>query len=84
MAYSRGQLQFELDLFPGIPWQGRSPRVLTKGRKSLSLRREPLFHEVNLDSMQLELFGSPNGYTERGPFRIGRAPSLFRQLELEL
>ncbi len=48
--------QLELDLFPGVPWNGRSPRGLTKVKIGLYLRREPGGHEVYLDPAQLDFF----------------------------
>ncbi len=51
--------QFILDLFPGSPWSGRSPRGLTRGRKGLFLRPEPPGHEVDPDPMQLSLWAVP-------------------------
>jgi len=40
-----------------LPWGGRSPRALTKGRLALFLRREPLKDErFFVDPDQLELF----------------------------
>ncbi len=48
--------QLELNLFPGEPWGGRSPRALTKGSNALFLRPEPPSHEVGYaDPDQLEL-----------------------------
>jgi len=48
--------QYELDLFPGVPWSGRSPRGLTRAGKGLFLRPEPPSHEVDVDPLQLELW----------------------------
>ncbi len=48
--------QFELDLFPGVPWEGRRPRGLTRVGSGLFLRPEPPGHEVEKDPAQLELF----------------------------
>ncbi len=56
MDYSRDGDQLELDLFPGEPWGGRSPRVLTKAKISLFLRREPESHGVEVDPLQLLLW----------------------------
>jgi len=47
--------QFELDLFPGVPWGGRSPRSLTRVGSGLFSRQEPPGHEVEMDPAQLEL-----------------------------
>ena len=51
--------QFELDLFPGVPWGGRSPRGLTRVGSGLFLRPEPPSHAVYVDAAQLELWPSP-------------------------
>ena len=49
--------QFVLDLFPGEPWDGRSPRSLTRVLTGgLFFRPEPPGHEVELDAMQLDFF----------------------------
>ena len=50
-----GAVQFELDLFPRVPWDGRSPRGLTRGWNVLPLRQEPLGHEVEADPAQLAM-----------------------------
>ncbi len=48
--------QLELDLFPGIPWNGRSPRGLTRPHYSVFLRPEPPRHEVKMhDPAQIVL-----------------------------
>ena len=49
--------QLRLDLFKGVPWDGRSPRGLTGEGKGLYLRPEPYLHEVRtMDPEQLELW----------------------------
>ncbi len=49
--------QLRLELFVGVPWDGRSPRALTKGSTALSLRREPVrAHEVFVDPEQYDLW----------------------------
>ncbi len=53
---SRDQRQLNLDLFRGIPWDGLSPRVLTRGFIPLFLRRKPPSHEVFFDREQLEIW----------------------------
>ncbi len=66
MNSSRVGEQFELELFPGSPWGGRSPRALTKGRDWLFSRRKPPRHGVLNDPDQLDLFrGDPKGRTEK-------------------
>ncbi len=69
--------QFELDLFPGVPWDGRVPRALTRGRKGLFLRQEPAGHEVDPDPLQLEMWpvaARPHG--KKGPDPADGAPLL--------
>ena len=57
MGILRDGDQFELDLFPGVPWGGRSPRGLTRVQISLFLRQEPPPHAVpEVDPRQLELW----------------------------
>ncbi len=62
---SRDGDQFTLDLFREVPWEGRSPRALTRGNKLLYLRQEPPKPrgEVLLCE-QLELW-PVEGHTER-------------------
>ncbi len=48
--------QLELDLFHGIPWDGRQPRALTRGHNLVFLRPEPHRHEVFFAEDQLELW----------------------------
>ncbi len=48
--------QLSLDLFPGVPWDGCSPRALTQARTALFLRPEPPRHEVHMDSRQYEMW----------------------------
>ena len=62
--------QEELD---ALPWQGQSPRVLTKGRLALFLRREPQKDDSFFaDPGQFDLFLA----AIRGRRRYGGAPSL--------
>ena len=69
--------QLELDLFPGEPWNGRSPRGLTKVQIGLFLGPEPPGHEVYLDPEQLSLFDtSQGGHTEKRRRPAVGAPSL--------
>ena len=69
MRYAVGILgdsdQYELDLFPELPWNGRSPRGLTKAVSVLFLRPEPPGHEVEADPMQLDFFHSQRRATKR-------------------
>ncbi len=48
--------QLRLDLFAGVPWDGVSPRGLTRAKIVLSSRQEPLGHEVEPDPAQLEMW----------------------------
>ncbi len=49
--------QLELELWQGEPWEGRSPRVLTKGFIPLFLRRKPQKDErFFVDPCQMDLF----------------------------
>ena len=50
-------MQLQLDLFPGVPWSGRSPRFLTRCSEALFLRREPQKDDRNrIDPDQMDLF----------------------------
>ncbi len=56
-GFLRDGEQFELELFPGVPWNGCDPRGLTKVGLGLFLRQEPPGHEVDFrDPDQLELW----------------------------
>ena len=56
------------------PWDGRSPRVLTRGYKALFLRRKPQKDErFFVDPRQLELFDEP---VEKAPWKYQGAPLL--------
>ncbi len=69
--------QLELDLFPGVPWAGRSPRGLTRVGKELYLRQEPLGHEVEVDPTQLLLWADSGGpFGGKGPDAERGAPTL--------
>jgi len=71
--------QFELDLYPGEPWNGRSPRVLTRVGEGLFLRPEPPRHEVIhvCDPNQLDLWREKGHTAKKAPRRGSRgAPSL--------
>jgi len=62
--------QVELD---ALPWQGRSPRALTKCKKALFLRREPQKDDCFfVDPDQMDLFHA----AKKGPRRYAGAPSL--------
>ncbi len=69
--------QLLLDLFPGEPWAGCSPRGLTRGLDLLSLRRESGGHEVEPDPTQLLLFGGePKAIRKKRLPAAPGAPSL--------
>jgi len=71
--------QLSLDLFPGIPWDGRSPRGLTRVGSGLFLRPEPPGHGVMIerDPLQYDLW-RPMVHSEAEALRpVGRgAPTL--------
>ncbi len=70
-------VQWELQLFPGVPWGGISPRELTRARMSLFLRREPPPHEVPVaDPRQLELFPVKRRFRKKGPPLVYRGAPL--------
>jgi len=48
--------QLRLRLFDDLPWDGVSPRFLTRGFIPLFLRQKPPSHEVFFDPEQLELW----------------------------
>ena len=56
MDHSREGEQLLLPLFEGVPWDGRSPRGLTKVGLGLYLGPEPPRHEVHLPPEQFELW----------------------------
>ena len=73
--------QLRLDLFQGEPWDGRSPRYLTRARNALFLRQKPPPHEVRTtDPLQYDLWPAERGEMKRnapsGHVRDG-APLLF-------
>ena len=68
--------QLSLDLFVGLPWEGKSPRALTRARSSLFLRPEPPGHEVVLDPLQLELWPVPRKATRKRRPRPGSVGAL--------
>ncbi len=69
--------QLRLDLFKGVPWDGRNPRGLTRVQILLSSRREPPGHVVYPDSEQLEIWPESVKATRRErPRQAAGAPSL--------
>jgi len=78
--------QLRLALFVDVAWDGRSPRVLTKGFIPLFLRRKPPPHEVFFDEDQLELWPIERPHRKKSPDRVVSvgAPSLFDRLNREV
>ena len=71
--------QLELNLFPQLPWGGRSPRALTRIHKVLSLKPEAQGREVEMDPRQLDLFRLAEWPVQRKTRRrYGGAPTLLR------
>ena len=70
--------QFVLDLFRGEPWDGRSPRGLTRAGKALYLRPEPPRREVlHVTDRDQYDFWRPMGRQEKkAPQQYRGAPSL--------
>ena len=54
--FSRVGDQLELDLFPGEPWAGRSPRALTRGRLGLIFNARGAGRELRPDPLQLPIW----------------------------
>ncbi len=70
------QLQFGLD-WQLEPWEGWSPRALTRASKLLFLRPEPPRHEVYVDPEQLEFWPIDRAAKREGlPTKGGGAPLL--------
>jgi len=71
--------QFELDLYPGVPWAGRSPRGLTRVGLGFIFNAERPSHEVmnERDPRQLDFFRKM-GHTDANlPAHVwGGSPSL--------
>ncbi len=71
MMASRVGDQLELGLFRGVPWEGHSPRGLTKAANVLYSRREPPGHEVAFcDPNQLELWYHFRPHRVKGSDRV--------------
>ena len=61
------EVQLSLDLFPGVPWDGRSPRVLTKGHLGLIFTAlAPKARAISLDPRQLEFWPPEEKAPRRG------------------
>ncbi len=62
--------QLVLDLFRGEPWNGRSPRGLTRGHKPVIFEaRAASRHEVFVDPAQLEIWPFEEAIVREGPRR---------------
>ncbi len=68
--------QLILDLFRGEPWDGRSPRALTRGADLVILTAGADGHEVYPDPTQLELWPEPRSHTEKVAGGTAGAPTL--------
>ncbi len=84
MTFHRDSEQLALGLFPGVPWDGRSPRVLTRAHKGLIFKPRGASREVGLDPQQV-LFGFASGVgkSEKAPWIYQGAPSLLPFLNQE-
>ena len=68
-----GQLELPLVWARNMPWQGASPRLLTRGAKGLFLRRKPQKDDrFFVDPDQFDLFRA----AIKGRRRYGGAPLL--------
>ncbi len=57
MDHTHDSEQLELDLFPGEPWHGRSPRGLTRARLGLIFKPQGVRPRgFSRDHMQLEIW----------------------------
>ena len=75
----RDSYQLEFDLFPGVPWQGRSPRVLTRGYLGVIFNQRGEKHErLFRDPNQLELWPTE----QKAKARRAEAPSASTLLPL--
>ncbi len=81
MNASTDQRQLELDLFPEVPWNGHSPRALTRRHIPLFLRQKPPSHEVFFDPEQLELWPESLATQREGPPRISEGAPLLVDLK---
>ncbi len=70
--------QLRLDLFAGEPWDGRTPRGLTRVQILLFSRQEPPSHGVYLDPAQLDFWLRSSKATKRkkAPAKQAGASSL--------
>ncbi len=63
--------QLELGLFRNEPWEGRSPRVLTRGRLGVIFnpRGEKSTSDFVIDPLQMDLFPRREAHRKRSPER---------------
>ena len=62
--------QLSLDLFPGEPWGGRSPRGLTRVTASVIFEPARPPHEVFFDPEQFELWRADGAHGVKGVRRV--------------
>jgi len=74
--------QYRLQLFTGSPWDGLSPRVLTRRFILLFLRQKPPRHEVFFDPEQIEIWPGLFGHQkERPPPKLSVGAPLLQEVE---
>ena len=74
--------QLELGLFAGVPWEGRSPRVLTRGSMGLILKPEAAKARATfVDPDQIEMFPRRKAPRRYNP-PVGRSSGAFSLLLL--
>ena len=84
MSLHRDSEQLELALFPGVPWNGRSPRVLTRAQLGVIFTARAESHAVEMHPEQLMLFPvGGTGKREKVPWVYQGAPSLLPLLNRE-
>ena len=74
--------QLNLELFPGVPWDGHSPRALTRVAQILILRRAPPLHEVFFNADQLEFWPLERPHRKKSLARISGGASLLLETHL--
>ncbi len=88
-ALPRDGEQYCLRLFEGVPWEGRSPRGLTRGRFALFSSQSAPPHEVFFDREQLEFWpvdGNKEIHTvplSRGAVPLGMSSRRVRRVRLK-
>jgi len=71
-----GSEQLELGLFPRVPWEGRSPRALTRAGSGFILKTKVVVGDVFFDRDQLWLPGMEPPAQREGPRLYTGAPLL--------